>query len=59
MAENTKTGISISIDLDLELDEAYETVSAAIARARSLATPRDMIYIGGSNFIVAEALAEL
>lgn len=32
------------------------SVPAAVARARELAGPRDVIYIGGSNFIVGELL---
>ncbi len=34
--------------------ETVDTVSAAIARAKELATAGDMIFIGGSNFVVAE-----
>jgi dihydrofolate synthase/folylpolyglutamate synthase len=34
--------------------EVQPTVAKAIARARELATERDMIFIGGSNFVVAE-----
>jgi dihydrofolate synthase/folylpolyglutamate synthase len=33
------------------------TVSAAIERALALAGPLDMIFVGGSNFVVGEALA--
>jgi len=47
-----------NVPIDPANVETTETVSAAIRRARALATPRDMIFIGGSNFIVAEALAE-
>lgn len=36
--------------------ETAENVAAAMARARELATPDDMIFIGGSTYIVAEAL---
>jgi dihydrofolate synthase/folylpolyglutamate synthase len=36
--------------------ETAAQVSAALARARELATPGDMIFIGGSNFTVAEIL---
>lgn len=36
--------------------ETAENVAAAVARARELATPDDMIFIGGSTYIVAEAL---
>ena len=34
--------------------EVQPTVSRAVERARELATERDMIFIGGSNFVVAE-----
>lgn len=34
--------------------ETATTVPSALALARQLATPRDMIFIGGSNFVVAE-----
>lgn len=34
--------------------ECQPTVAEAIARARALATPTDAIFIGGSNFIIAE-----
>ncbi len=34
--------------------EVRPTVASALARARELATERDMIFIGGSNFVVAE-----
>lgn len=38
------------------LDETLPNVTAAVKRARELASPEDMIYIGGSTFIVAEFL---
>ena len=38
---------------DLE-GEVRSTVAAALTRAREMATERDMIFIGGSNFVVAE-----
>jgi dihydrofolate synthase/folylpolyglutamate synthase len=38
------------------IGESYPTVAAACAAARSAAAPGDMIYIGGSTFVVAEAL---
>jgi dihydrofolate synthase/folylpolyglutamate synthase len=31
-------------------------VAEALAKAKELATPRDMIFVGGSNFVVAEIL---
>ena len=34
--------------------ESQPTVKEAVARARSLALPTDAIFIGGSNFVVAE-----
>ena len=36
--------------------EAVPEVTAAVARARELAAPEDMIFIGGSTYVVAEAL---
>lgn len=36
--------------------ETAESVAAAVARARELATPDDLIFIGGSTYVVAEAL---
>ncbi len=36
--------------------EAVEEVTAAIARARELASDGDMIFIGGSTYVVGEAL---
>lgn len=38
------------------LGETLANVTAAVKRARELASPEDMIYIGGSTFIVAEFL---
>lgn len=38
------------------LGEMLPNVTAAVKRARELASPEDMIYIGGSTFIVAELL---
>lgn len=39
--------------------ETVPTVAAALTRAMSLAGPRDMVFAGGSNFVVGEALAVL
>ena len=39
--------------------ETAPTVAKAIERALTLASPRDMIFVGGSNFVVGEALATL
>ena len=36
--------------------EVVRGVGAALTRAQEIATPRDMIFIGGSTFVVAEAL---
>ena len=36
--------------------EAWPSVPEAVAAARSAAGPRDMIFIGGSTFVVADAL---
>lgn len=36
--------------------ETADNVPAAVARARELAGPEDMIFIGGSTYVVAEAL---
>ena len=33
---------------------AYESVPAAVAAARAVATPEDVVFIGGSTFVVAE-----
>ena len=35
--------------------ETAESVDAAIHRAQELAQPDDMIFIGGSTYVVAEA----
>jgi dihydrofolate synthase/folylpolyglutamate synthase len=43
---------------DLGLDgQSYPTVAGAYEAARAAATAKDMIYIGGSTFVVAEVLA--
>ena len=34
--------------------EAFDSVSAAVAAARAAATPDDVVFIGGSTFVVAE-----
>lgn len=36
--------------------EIFTSIPAALAHAKSLATPDDMIYIGGSTFVVAEVV---
>ena len=44
---------SKALAFGLEGELSY-TVSEALARAREIATEQDMIFIGGSNFVVAE-----
>jgi len=39
--------------------ETYPTVAEAIEEARKKASPDDLIFIGGSTFVVADALASL
>jgi dihydrofolate synthase/folylpolyglutamate synthase len=36
--------------------ETAPSVAAAVRRALSLAGPRDAVFVGGSNFVVGEAL---
>ena len=36
--------------------ESYKTVKVAIKAAKEKADTQDMIFIGGSNFVVAEAI---
>lgn len=36
--------------------EVFDTVAAAFAKAKSCATPADLIFIGGSTFVVADVL---
>ena len=36
--------------------EKSQSVEEAMARAKEIATPEDMIFVGGSNFVVAEVL---
>ena len=36
--------------------KTYPTVAEAYAEAKAAATPDDMIYIGGSTFVVAEVI---
>ncbi len=42
-----------ALDFGLQ-GEIVTSVAQAVARAREMATERDMIFIGGSNFVVAE-----
>jgi folylpolyglutamate synthase/dihydropteroate synthase len=39
--------------------ERANTVPEAIEKAKELATDKDMIFIGGSNFVVGEAIKAL
>ena len=36
------------------IGQAYDTVAAAVAAARAAAGPEDVVFIGGSTFVVAE-----
>jgi dihydrofolate synthase/folylpolyglutamate synthase len=36
--------------------EVVASVAEAVAKAKEIATESDMIFIGGSNFVVAEVL---
>ena len=38
--------------------EAYASVAEALEAAKTASAPEDMIYVGGSTFVVAEVLAE-
>jgi dihydrofolate synthase/folylpolyglutamate synthase len=51
--ENSLRNIASTFDLQ---GDAFATVTDAVQHAKSLAQPNDCIYIGGSTFIVAEAL---
>lgn len=53
MDENTLAGKARALGLS---GNTYPTVAAAYAAARKNATSNDMIYIGGSTFVVAEVL---
>lgn len=50
---NTKTLLALATEAGLS-GERVESVSDAVCRARTLAAAEDMIFIGGSNFVVAE-----
>lgn len=39
--------------------EAYPDVCTALAAAKSVATPSDLIFVGGSSFIVADLLSSM
>ena len=45
--------VPLADEFDLDY-ECVATVKDAVARARELALPADVIFIGGSNFVVAE-----
>lgn len=53
MNENTLASKARTMGLH---GNTYPTVAGAYATARAHATPRDMIYIGGSTFVVAEVI---
>ena len=48
--------VASSLDLDFEL---ASTVEEALAKAHQQLSPKDMLFIGGSTFVVAEALERL
>ncbi|MFD1769636.1 bifunctional folylpolyglutamate synthase/dihydrofolate synthase [Sphingobacterium suaedae] len=41
------------------IGKAYSSVSEALAHAKSAFEPGDLIFVGGSNFVVAEVLRDL
>ncbi len=49
----------VNYELRITNYETAPTVAGAVRRALAMAGPRDMIFIGGSNFVVGEALAAL
>ena len=62
----TRASVPRALDCNLLADRAreaglqgraYPTVAEAVAAARASATPDDMIFIGGSTFIVADFLS--
>ena len=62
----TRASVPRALDCNLLADHAreaglqgraYLTVAEAVAAARASATPDDMIFIGGSTFIVADFLS--
>ena len=36
--------------------QTYSSVNEALSSAKQLATPQDLIFVGGSTFVVAEVL---
>ena len=48
--------VASSLALDFEL---ASTVEEALAKAHQQLSPKDMLFIGGSTFVVAEALEGL
>ncbi len=61
----TKASVQRALDERVLMAEAgkyglagacYATVAAALGAARIAAGPKDMIFIGGSTFVVADAL---
>lgn len=58
MERAAKSEDIMAIAAEIGLDcESAPSVSEAIERARALLSPEDMLFIGGSTFVVAEALA--
>lgn len=60
-----KPNVPRGLDAEILADKAkafhlhgnvYDSVTAAYQKARSIASPNDFIYIGGSTFVVAEIL---
>ncbi|MEZ4721044.1 MAG: Mur ligase family protein [Flavobacteriales bacterium] len=48
----------LATDADLKFKE-YSTVSEAVKAARSGAIPDDLIFVGGSTFVVADLISEI
>ncbi len=48
--------MTVAAKLGLDCESA-PSVAEAVARARGILAPEDMLFIGGSTFVVAEALA--
>lgn len=48
--------MTVAAKLGLDCESA-PSVAEAVARARGILAPEDMLFIGGSTFVVAEAIA--
>ena len=46
-------GVATTLGLDFEV---VESVADAVAKAKEMLSEEDMLFIGGSTFVVAEAL---